>query len=301
MSNGGFFNLLNMSAFAPDPLDPGYTLSSRLGRQKNLLVLTIGGGGVYGYQAKARGKQWEVVPGEKVEAPYLTAGFLEQAREMSRSKNVVISFTPANLLCELESGHLPDESSLQRALLSNPKSVLRNRYEQDRRYQIVPSADRRKYVSFSVTSREAVAVEKVIKEAGMQIIRMQVGLANLTESAVRRLESTRRDGIKRLILVGDQSLILSIAIRDGVWEEPFSFISRTSEGSTADVDSVIEYLESLAGEVDEPGVEFHLLHSRTCWWVEPVQKWFQKHSSRFQLKKLDEGSPFVELQMALEG
>lgn len=300
MSNGGLFNVLNLSAFAPDPLDSNYTISSRMGRQKNLLVLTVGGAGVKGYRARAKGKQWEVVPGEKIEAPYLTSGFLEQGKELAHSKNVVVGFTPANLLCELESGHLPDEAALQKALLTNPKSVLRNRYEQDRRYQIVPSADRRKFISFSVTSRETLALEKVIKEAGMQVVRMQIGLAGLTEVAVRRLEAARKDGIKKLVLVGDQSLILSVAVRDGMWEEPFSFISRTSEGSSADVESVIEYLESLASEVDEPGVEFHLLNSRTCWWVEPVQKWFQKNSSRFQLKRVNEGSPFVDLQMVLE-
>ncbi|MFZ5806873.1 MAG: hypothetical protein ACOY3I_06685 [Verrucomicrobiota bacterium] len=293
--------MLTLRAFSPDPLDPEYTISSRFSRKRSLLVLTIGGAGVHGYTARPRGKRWEIIPGEKVEGPYLTTSLLEQGRTMARTNHLVISFTPANLLCELEMGHLPDDNSLQKALLSNPKSVLRNRYEQDRRYQIVPSGDKKKFISFSVTSREAVAVEKVIKEVGMNIARMQIGLANMTNLAIRRLESARKDGTKKLILVGDQSVILGMAVRDGVWEDPFSFISRTSEGSSSDVESIIEYLESLAGEVDEPGVEFHLLHSRTCWWVEPVQKWFQKYASRFQLKRIEEQFPFVELQEALEG
>lgn len=299
MSNG-LFSLLNFNAFSPDPLDPEFSIQSRFGN-KPVLALTIGGAGVYGYQAKPRGNRFDIIGGEKVEGPYLTAALLEQGRALARSNNVAISFTPANLLCELESGNIPDELTLQKSMLSNPKAILRNRYEQDRRYQIVTSGDRRKYVSFSVTSREASAVEKIVKEVGMHVCRMQIGLANLTEITVRRLESGRRDGIKKLVLVGDQSVILGMAVRDGVWEEPFSFISRTSEGSNADVESVIEYLESLASEVDEPGVEFNLLHSRSCWWIDPVQKWFQKYSNRFQLKKLEENSPFIELQQILEG
>ena len=50
----------------------------------------------------------------------------------------------------------------------------------------------------------------------MQVARMQIGLANLTEVAIRRLEAARRDGVKKLILVGDQSVILGMAVRDGV-------------------------------------------------------------------------------------
>ncbi|MFH1066535.1 MAG: hypothetical protein V1746_01335 [bacterium] len=238
---------------------------------------------------------------DRIEGPYLTSALLEQGREMARSNWVVVSFTPANLLCELENGHLPDDSALQRALFFNPKSILRTRYEQDRRYQVVPSADRKKYISFSVTSREVVAVEKVVKEVGMGIARIQIGLANVAEAAVRKVEGLRKDGIKRLVLVGDQSVILSMAVRDSMWEEPFSFISRTSEGSNADVESVVEYLESLAAEVDEPGIEFYLLHSKSCWWSDPAQKWFQKNASRFHLKKIEEASQFIELQSVLEG
>lgn len=296
-----FFSLLNGKAFSPDPLDPSFTIQSRLSRFKNVLVVTIGGSGVCGYQARLRGRQWEIMPHERIEGPYLTSALLEQGREMAHSNWVVVSFTPANLLCELENGHLPDDSTLQKALFFNPKSILRTRYEQDRRYQVVASGDRKKYISFSVTSREVVAVEKVVKEVGMGIARIQIGLANVAEMAVRKVEGLRKDGIKRLILVGDQSVILSMAVRDSMWEEPFSFISRTSEGSNADVESVVEYLESLAAEVDEPGIEFYLLHSKSCWWSDAAQKWFQKNASRFHLKKIEEALQFIELQSVLEG
>lgn len=294
------FDLLTFKAFTPDPLDPTYAMSGRLAKEKSILALSVGGAGVVGHRARVKGKRWEISPTDKIEGPYLTQNLLEQGRDIAHSNIVAVSFTPANLLCELESGRLPDDASIQKAMLTNPRSLLRNRYEQDRRYQLVASGDRKKYISFSVTTREAMALEKLVKDSGMEIARIQIGLANLTEFLARRIEVGRRDGSPRLVLIGDQSMILSMSIKDGVWDEPFSFISRTSTGAASDTASVLEYLQSLAMEIDEPGVEFHLIHSSNCWWVEAASKWFEEQAGRFILKKNEDVHAMADLQLLLD-
>lgn len=299
-SIGNLFSLLSLKAFIPDPADADYTMRSRLAKVRSVLVLTMGGAGVQGFRARLRGGGWKIEKGDGLEGPYLTPAILEHGRDIAQSNWVVLSFTPANLLCEMENGRLPDDAALQKALLNNPKSILRNRYEQDRRYQIIASGDRRKYISFSVTTREITVLEKMIKDAGMEIARIQIGLANMTELAIRRLEEARKDGTKRVVLAGDQSIILSTSIRNGVWEDPFSFISRTSVGGPADPNSVVEYLESLAAEIDEPGAEFHAIYSQPCWWIETVEQWFAERASRYTLVKM-EVPEYLPIHLAMEG
>lgn len=300
----GLRGLLTLRAFRPDPMDPAYTLQSRTKHLKSFLAFSIGAESAQGYRVRAKGgkkgSEWRIEKGEGLDAPYLTPVLLDRAREQVHSGWIALSFTPSNVLCELETGRLPEEASLQKALLINPKSILKNRYEQDRRYQIVAAADHKKYMSFSVPTREVVVLEKMVKDAGMEIVRLQIGLANMVEYAIRRIENLRQDGMKRIILVGDQSIILSMSIRDGIWEDTFSFVSRPSNESFAAAASVEEYLESLASEINESGVEFHLLHSHQCWWSEIAEKWFQQKAGRFTLVKMTPIPPFVEIQLLLE-
>jgi hypothetical protein len=303
-SIGGVMDLLTFKAFRPHVADPTYSIKNRLKNNKSVLAFSVGGSGVYGYKVRFQRGQWEVVNSDKIEGPYLTPNLVEQGKDLAQTNVALLSFTPANLLCELETGRLPDDANLQKSMLTNPRSILKNRYEQDRRYQLIASGDRKKYLSFSVPTRDAGSIEKMIKDAGMEIARVQIGLANVAEMAIRRIEASRRDGVTRIVLVGDQSMIFSLAIRDGGWEEPFSFISRAStSGGSSSVDSasVVEYLESIAGEIEETGAEFYMLHGEHCWWTEYAQKWFEDQSGRFQLKKFDDVASHVDLHLIFEG
>ena len=301
-STAGILGLLSLRAFRPDPMDPAYTLQSRTKHLKSFLAFSMGAESVQGYRIRAKGggNEWKIEKGEGLDAPYLTPALLDRAREQVHASWVVLSFTPSNVLCELETGRLPEEASIQKALLGNPKSILKNRYEQDRRYQIVAAMDHKKYMSFSVPTREVIVLEKMIKDAGMEIARLQIGLANIVEYAIRRVESMRQDGIKRIILVGDQSIILSMSIRDGIWEDTFSFVSRPSTETFGAATSVEEYLESLASEIDESGVEFHLLHSHQCWWTAIAEKWFHEKANRFTFVKMTPAPPFIEVHLLLD-
>jgi|GEM_PF-3951732 len=297
MSNS-FLSLLSFQCFKADIIDPAYTMACRV--SEPMLGLTIGAMKTLGFKIRRKGKIWGIEHPINLAGSQVTAAFLDQCRESVNSNIVAISLTPPNVLCEMESGRLPDESTIRSTMLTNPKAILKSRYESDRRYQVVPSLDRKKYLGFSVNNREIGMLERIIKDSGLEIARMQIGIANLAEAAIRRVETARKDGTKKFVLVGDHTLLLYLCIKDGTWEETFNFMSRNLTGGAMDASSIVQFLDSMAAELDESGSECYMLASQTAWWQNIAEEWFAQQASRVNLIKVELSSPHPEMITLME-
>ncbi|MDD2765952.1 MAG: hypothetical protein PHE83_18470 [Opitutaceae bacterium] len=206
--------LLKFTDFKPIIADRAFPLEERLliHHTLNLIVVSIGDV-IQKQHLRRTGRHW-VLEGEV------------QANEPA-----VLLLTPRSVVCDVrELPALPGgntESNLARAVLERPETFLRDLYEPDRRYHLVPFSAPRTALICSIKESDVRRGESEVTRSGWKLVQAWCGLAQAVRFALA--DYPQRFPTANVLLVCDQAFCLEVGLNSAGRPESANLTSISRE------------------------------------------------------------------------